>query len=198
MGRKSKLTDKQWDQIGARLLKGEKIRVLAREFDVSEATVRGRFSAQHAEIKAVANQIVATEQAIKALPISAQCAAKNLADDLMAMSLHLAGAGKYGAATAHRLAGIANGKVQEIDDAAPLTDDSRNALRDVAVLTEMANKASNIPLNLLAANKDTVKRLNDEGDQDQEDASPERQLEAVRRMAFILHKAGKPQEPAHG
>lgn len=161
MGRKSKLTDAQWQDIGARLLKGEKGRVLAREFGVSEAAIRARFSARNEEIKTVANQIVATEAALKALPISAQIAAHNLAGDLIAMSTHLAGAGKYGAATAHRLNGIAHAKAQEIDDAAPLDDQSRAALRDVAVLTEMANKSSFIAVNLLAANKDTVKKLNE-------------------------------------
>lgn len=161
MGRKSKLTEKQWEQVGARLLKGEKARALAREFAISEAAIRARFSAQHEEIKTVANQILATDQAFKALPITSQVAAKNLADDLIAMSTHLAGAGKFGAATAHRLSGIAHAKVQEIDDAAPLDDASRTALRDVAVLTEMANKASAIPLNLLAANKDMVQKLNE-------------------------------------
>lgn len=159
MGRPSKLSDKQWEQVGQRLLKGEKARALAREFGVSEAAIRARFSAQNAEIKTVANQIVATESALKSLPISSQVAARNLADDLIAMSTHLAGAGKFGAATAHRLSGIANAKVQEIDDAAPLDDKSREALRDVAVLTEMANKASMIPVNLLAANKDTIKEI---------------------------------------
>lgn len=162
MGRKSKLTEKQWEHIGQRLLKGEKGRELAREFGVSEAAIRARFSAQNAEIKTVANQIVATETALKSLPISAQVAAKNLADDMLAMSTHLAGAGKFGAATAHRLSGIAHAKVQEIDDATPLDEESRNALRDVAVLTEMANKASTIPMNLLAANKELVKQINDE------------------------------------
>jgi hypothetical protein len=144
-----------------RLLKGEKARALAREFKVSEAAIRARFSAQNAEIKTVANQIVATETALKALPISAQIAAQNLADDLMAMSTHLAGAGKFGAATAHRLHCIAHAKVQEIDDAAPLTAESLESLRGVAVLTKMANESSQIAVNLLAANKDMVRRLNE-------------------------------------
>lgn len=161
MGRKSKLSEKQWEQIGARLLKNESGRALADEFGVSESAIRARFSARTKEIKAVANQIVATDSALKALPVSAQVAAHNLAGDLIAMSTHLGGAGKYGAATAHRLNGIAHAKVQEIDDAAPLDDKSREALRDVAVLTEMANKASFIPVNLLAANKDAVRRLNE-------------------------------------
>lgn len=160
MGRKSKLSDKQWEAVGKRLLAGETGRALAKEFGVSEAAIRARFSAQVAEIKTVANQIVATEAALKALPISAQIAAHNLADDLRAISTHLAGAGKFGAATAHRLSGIANAKVQEIDDAAPLSAESLESLKGVAVLTKLANDASSIAVNLLAANKDTVKDIN--------------------------------------
>lgn len=159
MGRKSKLTEKQWQGIGERLLKGETARSLAREFGLSEAAIRARFSARNKEIKSVANQMVAAESAFKALPVSAQIAAHNLADELRAISSHLAGAARFGAATAHRLSGIAHSKVQEIDDAAPLDDESFTALKGVAVLTELANDASRIGLNLLAANKDTVKEL---------------------------------------
>jgi hypothetical protein len=157
MGRKSKLTERQWEAIGKRLVEGEKARALAREFGVSEATIRGRFSAQVAEIKTVANQILATESALKALPISAQIAAHDLAAQLRSISGHLAGAANFGAATAHRLSGIAHAKVQEIDDAKPLDEKSFESLRGVSVLTDMANKASLIGMNLLSANKEMVK-----------------------------------------
>lgn len=157
MGRKSKLTDRQWEQIGKRLLEGEKGRALAKEFGVSESAIRLRFSAQVAEIKTVANQMVAAESALKALPISAQIAAHNFADQIRSLSGHLLGAANFGAATAHRLSGIAHAKVQEIDDAAPLDAESIESLKGVAVLTRMANDASTIGLNLLSANKEAVK-----------------------------------------
>ena len=74
--------------------------------------------------------------------------------------MHLAGAGKFGAATAHRLSGIAHAKVQEIDDAKPLDAESIESLRGVAVLTKMANESAVIGIGLLAANKDMIKELN--------------------------------------
>lgn len=157
MGRPSKLTEQQWHKIGKRLLGGEKARPLAKEFGVSESAIRLRFSAAHKSANAVANQIVNAEQALRALPVSAQLTALNLADELRAISMHLAGAAKFGSATAHRLAGIAHAKVQEIDDAAPLDAESLESLKGVAVLTRMANDASQIGVNLLAANKDTFK-----------------------------------------
>lgn len=155
MGRKSKLSEKQWEAVGQRLLKGEKGRALAKEFGVSEAAIRARFSAQNAEIKTVANQIVATESALKALPITAQVAARNLADDLLAISSHLAGAARFGAATAHRLQGIANAQVEKVDDAEPEFD----TLQKVGVLTKLANDASVMGFNLLNANKEQIKLL---------------------------------------
>jgi hypothetical protein len=160
MGRKSALTEKQWQQIGERLLKGETGRALAREHGVSEATIRKRFGAHTKQIKEVANQLVAAETAFNALPIGAQISARTLADELKEISMHLAGAARYGAATAHRLSGIAHAKVGEIDDAAPLDDASLKALKGISVLTQLANSAAEIPIGLLKANKDQVTQLN--------------------------------------
>ena len=160
MGRPSKLTEKQWAEIAERMATCESVRALAREFGVSEAAIRLRLSAQVEKIKVVANQIVTTEASIKALPISAQITAHNLADQLRSISGHLAGAANFGAATAHRLSGIVHAKVQEIDDAAPLNTESMESLKVVAVLTRMANEASDIGVNLLKANKDAMDDLN--------------------------------------
>lgn len=157
MGRPSKLTEKQWGAIGTRLLAGEKAADLAREFKVSRGVISQRFSKRVENVKAIANQLVSAEQALRGLPVSEQLQALTLADELRAISMHLAGAAKFGSATAHRLAGIAHGKVSKIDDAAPLDDASLTGLRGIAVLTRLANEASQIGCNLLAANKDNMK-----------------------------------------
>jgi hypothetical protein len=154
MGRKSSLTEKQWSEIGKRLLAGEAGRALAREFGVSEAVIRKRFGAQTKQIKDVANQLVAAETAFSALPIGAQISARTLADELKEISMHLAGAARYGAATAHRLSGIAHAKVAEIDDAKPFNEKSREALADIAGLTKMANGAAEIGMELIKVTKD--------------------------------------------
>jgi hypothetical protein len=160
MGRPSKLTTKQWEEIGKRLLAGEKASALAKEFKVSRATISERFSRTVSNVKTVANQIVATQDALKAMPLSEQLSAISLAAELRAISMHMAGAAKFGAATAHRLAGIAHGKVQEIDDADPFAPESMESLKGVAVLTKLSNEAAVIPTALLNANKDTIKELN--------------------------------------
>ncbi|SAL25877.1 helix-turn-helix domain-containing protein [Caballeronia telluris] len=152
MGRKSKLTDDQWEQIKRRLLEGESRRAIAKEFGISESSIREKVSAQVSEIKSVANQIVITERALSALPISAQITAQNLASKLRSISNHLASAADYGAATAHRLSALAHSEVEKIDDANPLS--SAESLRGIAALTSLANESGKIALNLLNANKD--------------------------------------------
>lgn len=162
MGRPSKLTPKQWAEVERRFLLGEKADDLGREFGVSGSSIRERFSALRGKVKVVADQLVSSEQALRALPVSAQLSALQLADELRAISMHLASAAKYSSATSHRLAGIAHAEVQKIDDAAPL-DASMASLRNVAVLTDMANKSATIGLNLIAANKDVLRPPTPEG-----------------------------------
>lgn len=158
MGRPSKLTDQQWEQLHKRLLAGEKAAALGREFGVSSAAISTRFSKRIETVKAVANQVVVAEQEFRKLTVPEQLAALTLMDDLRAISTHLAGAAKYGAASAHRLAGIANAHVQKIDDASPLTDEeSLKSLRSIAALTKVANECSVIGRDVLASNKDMIK-----------------------------------------
>lgn len=161
MARPSKLTPDQWREVEKRSAAGEGARSIAKDFGVDEAAIRRRVSPQTPQVQRVAQQLAAAQTALATLPVPHQHLAINLADELRAVSQHLASAAKFGAATAHRLAGIAHGKVAEIDDAAPLTDESIDALKGVAVLTRMANEAASTGLNLLAANKDRIRRLED-------------------------------------
>lgn len=162
MGRKSKLTDEQWAEVERRIIEGASVRALAREFGISEASIRERI-AKHgktATVQEVARKIVDAEVSLAALPLSAQISAQNLAARLRAISNSLAQAAELGAATAHRLTHLANAEVQKVDDANPL--ESLGNLKGVAVLTKMANESAAIGLNLLAANKDRVKQLTDD------------------------------------
>lgn len=162
MGRPSKLTDRQWEIIGKRLLEGEKAAALAREFKVARATISERFSGSVKNVKTVANQILEAESALKSLTLSEQVSAISLVDSLRSISIHMAGGANYSAASFHRLAGMAHSKVQEIDDAKPLDDKSKESLKDALALQRFANEAASTPLNLLAANKDAVKQVHKE------------------------------------
>lgn len=158
MARPSKLTDKQWIEVTDRVARGESMRALSREFGIAESSIRERVSDTARKIKDVANQMVAAEVAFKSLPVTAQIIAHNLADEMKQISMHLAGAAKYGAATAHRLNGIAHNQVELIDDAKP--EESTEALQRIAILTKIANGSAEIGLKLLAANKDDLKPSN--------------------------------------
>lgn len=162
MGRRSNLTDTQWNEIEKRVLSGEPLRSIGKHFGISEAAIRKRLGAQTKQIKAVANQIVEVEGALKSLPIGAQISALNLADELRAISTHLASAAKYGAATAHRLFGIAHEKAMMVNDATPMEGESLDSLKGIAVLTRMGNESANLGMNLINANKETVKRISEE------------------------------------
>jgi len=159
MARPSPLSTKKWDELEARYLAGESARSLGKEYGVPESSIRKR-CAQVVRIKDVANQVVAADAAFKSLPFSAQVSAQTLIDELKAISAHLAGAARFGSATAHRLAGIAHNQVQMIDDSSPLDAQSIESLKGVAILTKMSNDASVIGLGLLNANKESVKIIN--------------------------------------
>ena len=78
---------------------------------------------------------------------------------LRSISTSLASAAELGAKTSHRLHALANGEVAKVDDADPMK--KIDNLRNVGVLTKLANESAHVALNLLAANKDRVKQLDD-------------------------------------
>lgn len=167
MGRPSKLSPAQWEDVHRRLLAGETARKLGAEYGISEAGIRKKFganqtvSAQSAKVRIAAEKLADANNALDLLAPAQRSVAISLADELRQISAHLAGAAKFGSATAHRLAGVAHAKVQEMDDADPLSPESMEALKGVAALTKLANEAAATGLGLLAANKETVKALNE-------------------------------------
>ena len=180
MARPSKLSDAQWDEIKRRALAGEKAADLAREFKVSKTAISVRVSKRIETMKVVANQIVDAEQALRTLPVSEQISVLSLADELRSISKHLAGAARYGAATAHRLAGIANAQVDQIDDAEP--EASVVVLKRIGALTKLANDASTIGLNLLAANKEQAKKLNEIAELPAQELTDDELLSDIERL----------------
>lgn len=168
MGRPSKLTPQQWAEVERRLLTGETTRTLGAEYGLAESAIRKRFgahksiSAQSAQVRTVAEKLADANIALQALPPAQRPVAMDLAEKLRSISGSLASAAELGARTAHRLQALANSEVAKVDDAEPMS--SLEKLKGVSALTKLANDSASIALNLLAANKDTVKRLNDDGD----------------------------------
>lgn len=175
MGRKSALTPDQWLEVERRhIVDGESVNSLAKAFGVDESAIRRKINPNKSEAKdsAPALRKLAIEKAatekktrdisdrMSELPFAKQQIVSDLSKKLVNISNHLAGAAEFGAATAHRLSGIAHGKVQEIDDAAPLTAESLESLKGIAVLTRMANDSAEIGINLIRANKEAIDDLN--------------------------------------
>lgn len=148
MGRRSKLTEKQWAEIDKRLRAGEKIRPLAREFDVAESCIRDKFSAQHKKIKIIANQIVTAENELNALPLAVQITAHEEINKLRAISANLENAAHYGAITAHSLSRIAAKQTEKVNKDDPM--ESADVLQGIAALTKLSNEASSLGMSLMA------------------------------------------------
>ena len=159
MGRKSKLNEKQWAEVQRRMLDGEPIRALAREFGVSEGSLRAQKSKRVETIKDVANQVVATECAIKSLDFDAQCAVNDYASKLRAMASNLLSAAHSGSVTSARLAAIAEKESQKINPDEPM--ESAEQLQAIAALNRLGNDAAQIGLQVLKANQDAVKDAGD-------------------------------------
>ncbi len=107
-----------------------------------------------AESKRIAEQIAI-------LPYAKQEIVATLARKLTNISDHLGSAAEYSAASAHRLAALANQQLDTVDDVNPLK--SVEQLQSVALLQKMSNGASEIPLGLLRANKEHIDDMNKRG-----------------------------------
>ena len=158
MARPSKLSPEQWQEIERRLAAGESASALARGFGISPASISVRVSKISKKVSETAHKLAEAQTALAELPVAQQYAAVSLAEKLRAISVSLANAAELGAKTAHRLHALANGEVAKVDDADPLK--SMEALKGVSVLTKLANDSSQIAVNLLSANRDTVKQVN--------------------------------------
>ncbi len=158
MSRPPALSPNQQAEVRRRLAAGDGVRALAREYGVGDATIR-RLSAHSAQVRNAAEKVVAAQNALAALPVAQQHDALSLAEKLRSISDNLAAAAMHGAATAHRLNALANAQVAKVDDAEPMK--SIATLRDVGVLTKLANDSASVALNLLAANKGAVEKMNE-------------------------------------
>jgi transposase-like protein len=202
MGRKSKLTGEDWTEIGRRLLEGEPIASLAREYNVGDSTIRSRFARKGQSTKtvqAVAGQLYEAEMAtlmaernLKQLPAAAQYAAITLKQRMVSVCDRLAEFADLSAGTAVSHAMRANSEALKVDDADPLQKKSAASLKASMILQKAANEAAEGPLKLVAAaaNRELIARLNEDKTPDAANVlTPERIKEGVRRMAFTLQRA---------
>ncbi len=148
MAAKPVLTQKQWDSVENRILAGESIRSIAREFKIGESTIRKRLGARAHQVKDVANKIVAAESAFNELDVGAQIKARTLANDLMAISENMASGAVHGSMTYRKLSRMANIQSSKMDEQNP--EMSMSHLEVIAALTNVSTKAAAIPMALMA------------------------------------------------
>lgn len=160
MARPSKLSPQQWQDIERRLSAGEGASELAREYEVHPSQITRRVSQVSQKVRNVAQNLAKAQTELAELPVPQQYAAVSLAEKLRSISDSLAKAAELGAKTSHRLHALANAEVGKVDDADPLNTKSIEALKGVGVLTKLANDSSQIAVNLLNANRETVKEAN--------------------------------------
>lgn len=155
MGRPSNLSEEKWNELLRRLTAGEKAADLAREYGVSKSAVSKRVAKPAENVKAVVNQMLAAELALKTLPVSQRIIAVDLIDELRQLSMSTVQVAALGMRTAHRLAAIANEEVQKVGDADPLK--SAVSMKTVEWLGEIVRTHASVGLNLLAANKEAFR-----------------------------------------
>jgi len=153
MGRPSKLTPTQWEEIGRRLAGGESPASLAKEFAVNQSQISRRFSHESQ------NRVQTVAKQLATLPLQEHSAAVLLADEMRAISNNLLQGSRYGSATAKRLHELAHAEVNRIPDEGGLADHIET-LKGVAAFTRTANEAASTGLALLNANKESGKPVN--------------------------------------
>lgn len=167
----AKLTQKQLEDAKRRHLDGESIRSIARDFKVAESTLRERISAQTAQIKNVAKQLVETRENFERLPPSAQILASDLASRLRAITSNLAEAAHNGSITASNVSKLAKdeslrlidkAKAAALINSSPIDADAMRMLQGIDAMNRVANGSASISLELLKINKEVTKNEADE------------------------------------
>lgn len=156
MARPSKLTDRQWGEVGRRITEGESMGKLAKEYKVGVSTISERFGGKSENIRNLATSLVTLEQEIESLPVSEQRSVMSLADRLKGISNGLAKAANHGANVSAKLAELAEKRMKTIDQDSPVDD-----LKPVAAFMETANRAGSMGIGMLQANKAKVDAQDD-------------------------------------
>lgn len=156
MARPSKLTDAQRVEIREHLLNGTKAADLAEKYKVHPSQITRCGTKPLAREREVATQLVNAEIALRQLPQISQLNVLALADELRQTVLSIASAGRLGAATANRLAGLAHGivtRVQLSEDGTALAAGAVDKLREAKGLIGVANEAGAIAMQTMGVLK---------------------------------------------
>jgi len=146
----TKLTRDQWNDIERRLLEGERGFALAKEYGVSEGTIRYRFPKKREELDNAVDAVIQARTAVAKLPKSLQLRVASLADVKMQIIDMQSRSALLAAQTAYKMTQIANTQADKIDEHAPDLDTARV----VHGFLETAKVASFQPIELMKVAKD--------------------------------------------
>lgn len=156
MARPSKITDEELEQIANRVLAGESLSAVCREFGVDKGNTQRRITQRNTTIKALANQKATVLAEIRAQPVKQQLLINELAEGIMAMNSNLLKHGVSASVRGAELSAAANKRL-----AMAISEDGTvdvEALKEVAALGRMANEASEVPMGLVKANQDAINK----------------------------------------
>jgi hypothetical protein len=175
MGRKSKLTPKEWEKLEKRLLAGESAASLAKEYGIDRAAITRKFAQQLRNVKDVANQIVTTEAALSKLPLSQQVQAISHADDIKRRNANMSESANDVSIAAKMWARAAKDATSQImfksmgDDGVTVCPERLAACADEATAVMksiiVVNEASKLPLKLIeieSKSKEPIEQPKDE------------------------------------
>ncbi|HAA04778.1 MAG TPA: hypothetical protein DCE18_15630 [Syntrophobacteraceae bacterium] len=148
MGRPSKLSDREWAEVGRRLARGESTRKLAAEYKVAKSTIQDRFSGHVPEIREAAQALASAERTVERMPVSVQVSVRSLADQLKGIQDDYAETAAMGMQAAR----IVQTKV--LAQARNLPDDpSSEDLKPIIAGSETTKSLSSLATNMITANK---------------------------------------------
>jgi hypothetical protein len=155
----SKPTDAQWAEImRLHLVDGIGVRELSKRFGVPASTIQSRTkTAQIAQVKSIANQMVDVNQQFAQLDNLAQNLTATLASKLCSISSLSADVAESEAVSAKRLSAIKSVQILNLDPESP--DCTTVAL--IKVLGDTVNDALKPAFNLLSANKAFIEKQNE-------------------------------------
>ena len=91
---------------------------------------------------------------IAMLPFARQNIVSDLAALMTSVNGHIIAGAAYAAKSANHLSRVVHSRVMQIDDAKPLDEDN---LRDIAMLTKLANESASTTLAIMAMHKEMLK-----------------------------------------
>lgn len=175
MARPKALSEKKWEEVIRRVppLGTESIRSVAKEYGISEGTIRKRVNTHEKPALILANQIAATEEAFENLPLNTQVKVRALVDEIRQMNTNLATAGNDLAIVSKMWAKAAKDSTAKImfkamDDDGETVNPERLAecsdeMAPVMKSIQLAKEASHIPLKALEIASKTEKPEPEEG-----------------------------------